>query len=306
MKKYLILGVLFAVQLAQAQYYQHDNTYEYQHNRDWQYYDEGFYDYAYNHFPDDYYYEYPIDYYPTRYYESYYNDYRQSILGINWESIFVEFRLSPMQIHQIMRLNNRFSDFSFWYEYYGTNPDRWYYDRFYALERILGTRIFAVFQNRYYNGYAPITYFRNYKIRHYARRYRPIRRYRNMNVNIYNIGRDRYFEHYGNGYVRNAKESPFRSDGFINSDNTGFRNNNQTRQGYRNNTTNIENRWKTNKSQSERTNNKSFPNGATTNGFRTEKANNRGFRNSENTSKNNNHFEQNKAEQRGFSSGGFR
>lgn len=312
MKKYFLLGSLFIMLSVQGQQYR--DIYEYQEGVNWQYYDNGFYNYAYNHFPDDYYYEYPTDYYPVAYYESYYNDYQQSIIGINWEKLFVEFRLSPMQIHQITILNNRFSDYSFWYDYYGTNPDRWYYDRFYALERILGARDFIIFQNRFYDGYAPVVYFRNYKKRHYARRYRPVRQYRHININIYNMGRDRYFEHYGNSYIRSIKESPFRSDGFTNSDNRGFRNSNGIEQNYRNRT-NIENYSRGRNAMSMKANNGEFRNGniinaeqRNSNRFGTggmEKS--RGFRNAPmNNEASARSVEPNKVGQRGFGKGGFR
>lgn len=318
MKKHLVLGALLVVLSAQAQQYsyQYGSPYEYQQNSNWQYYDDGFYNYAYNHFPDEYYYEYPIDYYPVAYYESYYNDYQQSITGVNWKRLFVEFRLSPFQIHQITILNNRFSDFSFWYDYYGMNPDRWYYDRFYALERILGTRNFVIFQNRYYNGYAPVVYFKNYKTRHYARRYHPVGQYQHINVNIYNIGRDRYFEHYGNGYMRRPKESPFRSDGFTNSDHRGFRKSNGIEQNYRSRTNNTErsnnrNYLRGHNAQSSKTNNENFrintqqrySNGFRTGGVeRSEGFRHTPLRNEEPSRR----VETNKAGQRGFGNGGFR
>lgn len=250
MKKFFVLGALAIASLAYTQHYPYGYQREYSYNQyddsDWGYYDDGFYDYAYNNFPDTYYYEYPTDYYPTAYYESYYNDYRQSILGINWDRLFMEFNLSPLQIRQIRILNGRFNDFSVWHSYYGMNPDRWYYDRFYALERILGSRIYVVFQNRYYGGYSPIRHFQRYRRTHYVRRYMPMPQYRSVNVNVYNLGRDRYFQHYGNGYVRNNVSNPFRSEGFKNSENSGFRNSNggfNGNSGLRNGTRTENNAW---------------------------------------------------------------
>ena len=49
-------------------------------------------------FPDDYYYEYPSDYYTDDFYQSSYNDYRQSIYEVNWNRFFSTHPLSPWQI----------------------------------------------------------------------------------------------------------------------------------------------------------------------------------------------------------------
>ncbi|WP_234111545.1 MULTISPECIES: hypothetical protein [Chryseobacterium] len=143
-------------------------------------------------FPDDYYYQYPSDYYTNSYYESCYNDYVRSINAVNWNRFFSTYRLAPWQIREIIYLNQMFPSFSAWDQYYRYNPDRWYYDRFYALERILGPRIFVVFQNRYYGGYSPVVYYQNYRARHYARNIYVVPRYRKININVYRVDRDRY------------------------------------------------------------------------------------------------------------------
>ncbi|HBV15699.1 hypothetical protein [Chryseobacterium carnipullorum] len=145
-----------------------------------------------NYFPDDYYYNYPQDYYPRDYYQGYYNDYRNSITNINWNVFFRENRLNRWQMDQIMSLNNLYVSFSTWDNFYRYNPDRWYYDRFYALERILGPRVFVVFQNNYYRGASPIAYFQNYRRTYYAPRYAVMPRYRNVNINIYRVDRSRF------------------------------------------------------------------------------------------------------------------
>lgn len=139
-------------------------------------------DYSY---PEEYYYEYPADFYTAVYYRNYYQDYRNAIALVNWDRFFVEFRLHPQQIREIVRLNNRFPSYSQWLRYYRYNPDRWYYDRFVALERILGPRLYIVFYNRYYNSYNPIVYFQNNRARYYnAPVYiNPV--YRNRNVREY-------------------------------------------------------------------------------------------------------------------------
>ncbi|MCJ7934532.1 MAG: hypothetical protein MUW56_13105 [Chryseobacterium sp.] len=145
-----------------------------------------------NYFPDDYYYNYPQDYYPSDYYQSYYNDYRNSIINIDWNGFFVQNRLNRWQVDQIMRLNNLYVSFSAWNNFYRYNPDRWYYDRFYALERILGPRVFVVFQNNYYRGFSPVVYFQNYRRTYYVPRYTVMPRYRSVNINIYRVDRTRF------------------------------------------------------------------------------------------------------------------
>lgn len=194
-----------------------------------------------NYFPDDYYYNYPQDYYPADYYQSYYNDYRQSIININWNGFFVQHRLNRWQIDQILYLNNLYSSFAAWNNFYRYNPDRWYYDRFYAMERILGPRVFVIFQNNYYHGRSPIVYFQNYRKTYYAPRYRVMPRYRNVNINIYKVDRNSFRRNDNPtlNVVRSSRAGSIRngnsSGGFRNSDsNNGVRNNNGNN-GIRNN-----------------------------------------------------------------------
>ncbi len=201
-----------------------------------------------NYFPDDYYYNYPQDYYPSDYYQTNYNDYRNSIVSINWNVFFNQNRLSRWQIDQILRLNNLYVSFSAWNNFYRYNPDRWYYDRFYALQRIMGPRVFVVFQNNYYRGYSPVVYFQNYRRTHYASICRPMPRYRNVNINIYRVDRAK-FRRYDNptfnivrsqrpnngfrGPVRDGNNGGFRNQSDNrNNNNSGFRNDNN---GVRNN-----------------------------------------------------------------------
>lgn len=199
-----------------------------------------------SYFPDDYYYNYPQDYYPNDYYQGYYNDYRNSIISINWNVFFRENRLNRWQINQIMYLNSLYSSFSAWNNFYRYNPDRWYYDRFYALERILGPRIFIVFQNNYYRGYSPVVYFQNYRRTYYVPKYRVMPRYRNVNISVYRVDRSRFRQDNptlnivrrssGDGFRGGNNNNGFRgqgnngvrnnSGGFRNSENNGVRNNN--------------------------------------------------------------------------------
>lgn len=145
-------------------------------------------------FPDDYYYEYPADYYNNDLYHSYYKDYRQSISNVNWNRFFSQYRLSPYQMQQIMMLNNSFNSYAAWNSYYRYNPDRWYYDRFYALQRIMGPRTFVIFQNTYYRGYNPVLYYQDYNRVHYARNVYVVPRYRYVNTQNYRINRTQFHQ----------------------------------------------------------------------------------------------------------------
>ncbi|KMQ71768.1 hypothetical protein [Chryseobacterium koreense] len=181
-------------------------------------------------FPDDYYYQYPSDYYTPSYYEAYYNDYLRSINDVNWNRFFATYRLAPWQIREIIHLNQMFPSFAVWDQYYRYNPDRWYYDRFYALERILGPRIFVVFQNIYYGGYSPVVYYQKYRTRHYARNIYVVPRYRNININVYRLDRDSYHasnprQNWGsiNG-IRNSNSPRIGNTPSAGNQNGGFRN----------------------------------------------------------------------------------
>ncbi|WP_374458697.1 hypothetical protein [Chryseobacterium taeanense] len=233
-----------------------------------------------NYFPDDYYYNYPQDYYPQNYYQSNYNDYRNSIVSINWNVFFTQNRLSPWQIDQIIRLNNLYVSFSSWNRFYRYNPDRWYYDRFYALQRIMGPRVFVVFQNNYYRGYSPVVYFQNYRRTHYAAICRPIPRYRNININIYRVDRARFrrMDNPSFKIVRSDRPNNGFRDPVRDGNNGGFRN------------------------QSEKRSNDS--------GFRSDNnvpRNNGGFRGNDNAGiRNNEGFRNERAENNGNRGGGFR
>ncbi len=173
---------------------------------------DGYYNDSY-YFPDEYYYDYPRDYYAENYYQSYYNDYRNSIVMINWNDFFRRHRLSSWQVQQIMMLNDMYASYSSWNSYYRYNPDRWYFDRFYSLQQILGPKIFIVFQNNYYNGYHPIAYFQNYRQEYYVPRYRVTPRYRNVNINIYRVDRNRFIEKHGNKFGWNETRNPHNAAG---------------------------------------------------------------------------------------------
>lgn len=233
MKKILFgLSVFFATLISAQNYpdYYPTNSNNNGYNGD---YDDEYY------FPDDYYYEYPSDYYRNDLYQSYYNDYQRSIYDVNWNRFISVYRLSPWQVQQIMMLNDRFPSYKAWNSYYRYNPDRWYYDRFYALERIMGPRIFVIFQNNYYNGYSPVTYWQNYRRQHYVTNVYIVPKYRNININRYRVNRTQYHQNNpranfgftdtprtGSGNWNNStRENGFRNDGAVrnNNENSGFR-----------------------------------------------------------------------------------
>lgn len=253
-----------------------------------------------NYFPDDYYYNYPQDYYPNDYYQSYYNDYRNSIINVNWNVFFAQNRLNRWQIDQILYLNNLYSSFSSWNNFYRYNPDRWYYDRFYAMQRILGPRVFVVFQNNYYHGSSPIVYFQNYRRSYYVPRYAVMPRYRNININVYRVDRARFrrMDNPTLKVVSTRNYSGFRDNDNRNQGNNGFRG----QGGFRNQDNNVRNNsgfrsdnninrersgnsgFRTNRNQDavrdngpRRENNNGFRNGGGE-GFRQQRTENSGFR----------------------------
>lgn len=241
MKKILFGFAVLAITLTSAQNYPDDYP---NSNNNSSY--NGDYDDSYW-FPDDYYYQYPDGYYTSDYYQRYYDDYRRSIADINWNRFFSRYRLAPWQIQQIMMLNDLYPSFSAWDSFYRYNPDRWYYDRFYALERILGPRVFVVFQNSFYGGYSPVVYYQQYRRQHYATNIYIMPRYRNININRYRVDRVQYHQSnphpqfgFGGGVrnsnngVVNGNNGGFRSD--TNTNNGGFRNNAPQNGGFRNDT----------------------------------------------------------------------
>lgn len=174
-------------------------------------------------FPDDYYYEYPNDYYRDDYYQGFYNDYRNSISSVNWNNLFLELNLSRMQINAILDLNNQFNSFGIWNNYYRMNPNRWYYDRFYALERIMGARAFGLFQNRYYRGMSPINFYVNNWRTNYQPRYNTyyvLPQYRNVDINRYRVDRNVVHSNAGGEFGYNRPRNTYNPGGFREGNNS--------------------------------------------------------------------------------------
>ena len=174
-------------------------------------------------FPEDYYYEYPEDYYDDGYYQSFYNDYHQSIVNINWNAFFRQARLTRPQITMILDLNRQFPSFHSWNSYYRMNPNRWWYDRFYALERIMGPQIFIVFQNSFYNGYSPVNYYNNYWYDYYRPRYHVRPAYTHININVFRVDRNVYHRHVGSNYGWNQPRDNSYQGSFRGNTNNGLR-----------------------------------------------------------------------------------
>lgn len=202
---FFITGVVVAQNGSQEYSNNYNNNYNNNGNE--------FYDSQYN-YPEDYYYDYPSDYYTNDFYAKYYNDYRNAVVSVNWDRFFVEFNLSPIQIREIRILNDRFTDYNYWYNYYRYNPDRWYYDRFITLERILGPRIYASFYGRYYNNYNPIVYYKNYRERHYRPTVYITPRYRNVDVFRGNGFRGHGAREYHQYADRSNDQRGFRGDAY--------------------------------------------------------------------------------------------
>ncbi|QIG89426.1 hypothetical protein G6R40_06965 [Chryseobacterium sp. POL2] len=213
MKKMILAMALMLSGFAFSQYYQ--DTYP-------DYYGYEYYDNQYS-YPDDYYYNYPSDYYPDAYYQNYYNDYTNSISGVNWNRFFNTYRLAPWQVQAIINLNNRFPSYMAWSAYYGMNPDRWYYDRFYELERILGPRVFVTYKKKYYKGVSPIVYFQNYRTTYYVVHYHVRPKYKNVNINKYYVDRSNFNDSWKS--TRNVAMLDTKSN-TIRSNNDGVRNQN--------------------------------------------------------------------------------
>ncbi|UKB85636.1 hypothetical protein LF887_08440 [Chryseobacterium sp. MEBOG06] len=99
--------------------------------------------------------------------QSYYNDYRGSVSSINWGQVAIFLGLNNNQINQLTLLNNRYPDYNSWNRVYGKAPNRWYTDRYYAMERIMTPAQYKKFSSRYYQGQNPrLKYDNDYRNHH--------------------------------------------------------------------------------------------------------------------------------------------
>ena len=93
----------------------------------------------------------------------YYDDYRKSIIEVNWDRAGYELGLTPTQIAALNLLNNRYPDYDSWNSYYGDRPDNWRTDRYGEIERILGREKYENFKHKYYKGQNPVAVYNRNK-----------------------------------------------------------------------------------------------------------------------------------------------
>lgn len=93
----------------------------------------------------------------------YYNDYRNSITSLDWQSVAANLLLSSSQKQQLFALNNQYSDYDSWNRVYGNNPERWRTDRYSSLQRIFGSEKYTKFKNKYYKGQNPVAVYNRNK-----------------------------------------------------------------------------------------------------------------------------------------------
>ena len=79
-----------------------------------------------------------------------YENYRNSILSVNWNSLGLELNLTPAQRNQIVVLNNRYPTYESWYVVYKDRPDYWRRDRDREIRSILGETKYLKYKNEYY------------------------------------------------------------------------------------------------------------------------------------------------------------
>ncbi len=70
-----------------------------------------------------------------------YQNYRNSIVSVNWNALGVELSLTPSQRNAITVLNNRYPTYESWYVVYKDRPGYWERDRDRELRRILGLHL---------------------------------------------------------------------------------------------------------------------------------------------------------------------
>lgn len=93
----------------------------------------------------------------------YYNDYRSSVTGMNWETVAANLLLSSTQKQQLFSLNNQYPTYDSWNREYGNQPERWSADRYSSIQRILGNDKYAKFKNKYYKGQNPVAVYNRNK-----------------------------------------------------------------------------------------------------------------------------------------------
>ncbi|SFH82520.1 hypothetical protein [Halpernia frigidisoli] len=94
---------------------------------------------------------------------NYYNDYQNSISGVNWQSVATDLLLSTQQSSQLTSLNNRYPDYNSWDSHYKSNPNGWRTDRNAEIQRIMGPTKYKKFKNKNYKGQNPVAVYNRNK-----------------------------------------------------------------------------------------------------------------------------------------------
>ncbi len=94
---------------------------------------------------------------------AYYNDYRSSVTGMDWQTIATNLLLSSTQKQQLFNLNNQYPTYDSWNNQYGSRPEQWSTDRYTAMQRIMGNEKYTKFKNKYYKGQNPVAVYNRNK-----------------------------------------------------------------------------------------------------------------------------------------------
>ena len=98
-----------------------------------------------------------------------YNDYQGSISSINWGQVASYLGLNNNQVNQLTVLNNRYPDQNAWNRAYSKQPNRWYTDRYSAMEKIMTPEQYKRFYAKYYQGQNPKIKFDNEYKKHHSK-----------------------------------------------------------------------------------------------------------------------------------------
>ena len=94
---------------------------------------------------------------------AYYNDYRSSVTGTNWEAVASSLLLNSSQKQKLLNLNNQYPNYDSWNREYGNNPERWSTDRYSSIQRIMGNEKYVKYKNKYYKGQNPVALYNRNK-----------------------------------------------------------------------------------------------------------------------------------------------
>lgn len=124
----------------------------------------------------------------------YYNDYRRSVTGINWQTVAADLMLTQAQKDQLFALNSKYDDYNTWNSVYGNNPERWRSDRYGEMERSMGAEKYTKFKNKYYKGQNPVAVYNRNKNNYKSaqnKKYKKIK-YKKENSGVYSTKAKEY------------------------------------------------------------------------------------------------------------------